>query len=236
MDQHDERICAEAPADEMHTADPDDEEIQLLSLPSELLRAIASFLVPSDFGAAAPAWRGALRFGGACTALLDALSEALRESIAALRLLEPSSPRRTAWLHAIRSLASGTCAECCAGKWQRLRPLQAVRATSAACTPLMEPPEMSGASLCALGGGRLVLFGGRQSATGDTLGTTHLVRVSWFPAPLAQWDLLHPSPSPPPRCYHAVAPWRGRNNDRCAMVRRAQFSAPQFGAIPAQLS
>ena len=235
MDQHDERNCATAPADEMHTADPDDEEIHLLALPSELLRAIAAFLVPSDFGAAAPAWRGALRFGGACTALLDALSEALRESIAALRLLEPSSPRRTAWLHAIRSLASGTCAECCAGRWQRLRPLQAVRATSAACTPLMEPPEMSGASLCALGGGRLVLFGGRQSATGDTLGTTHLVRVSWFPAPLAQWDLLHPSPSPPPRCYHAVAPWRGRNNDRCAMVRRAQFSA-QFGANPAQLS
>ena len=53
----------------------------------------------------------------------DARSEALRESIAALRLLEPSSPRRTAWLHAIRSLASGTCAECCAGRWQRLRPL-----------------------------------------------------------------------------------------------------------------
>ena len=41
MDQHDERICASAPADEMHTADPDDEEIHLLSLPSELLRASA---------------------------------------------------------------------------------------------------------------------------------------------------------------------------------------------------
>ena len=48
--------------------------IVVLRAPAELLRAIASHLVPSTIFSAAPAWRGALRLGGACTALLDALS------------------------------------------------------------------------------------------------------------------------------------------------------------------
>lgn len=66
---------------------------------------------------------------------------------------------------------------------------------------MLEAPRLSGASLCALGHGTLVVHGGRSSLSGETLSDTYLARVA---GRRVVWDRLT-SVGPRARCYHAAA-------------------------------
>ncbi|KAG8471068.1 hypothetical protein KFE25_009489 [Diacronema lutheri] len=81
---------------------------------------------------------------------------------------------------------------------------------------MQSAPRVSGGTLCAMGSSRLVLFGGRSSESGLTLGATRLVTVTW-PAhaggrgarPVARWDevIAEPLHRPGARCYHVAVRW-----------------------------
>jgi hypothetical protein len=73
-----------------------------------------------------------------------------------------------------------------------------------------------------MGESRLVLFGGRSSETGVTLGATCLATITWPSVPsgraLARWDELrfgHDDglSQPGARCYHTAVRWGSRDRD-----------------------
>jgi len=183
----------------------------LEQLPTELLCTIVAFLVPP---VAAPPrqWRDALALTtvahSALAAVSTVLADSLAEELPGVAALEPSDESsETAWLTLLSAVRSPGC-----GAWTRMKTNRAVRPASDACTPLSSPPRLSGASLAEVDG-RLVLFGGRKSETGETVDTVHVVETSWFPSALAQWDVCRAAPDPrhgrgpAPRCYHTGMRW-----------------------------
>jgi len=95
-------------------------------------------------------------------------------------------------------------------RWCKVGALRAVRPQQPGLTPLTCAPRLSGASLTPVSAGRLVLFGGRCSATSETFGATRVATVSWsgVARAVAQWDaLLIEGEAPCARCYHGAAGW-----------------------------
>ena len=190
----------------------------VVDLPREVLQACVRLLLPTH-GFAAPAatcWRDALAAAASSAVLHEALGDALQEEFGGLDALVPASRSlRTAWMSLVKSLSTTDTAQ-----WRQARTLRAVRAIKPHRAPAHSAPRLSGASLCALREGHLVLFGGRDSASGETLGDTYLIDVSWSApttpsAPVrgvAQWDVLRSTEGqrqPSARCYHSAALWGG---------------------------
>ena len=180
---------------------PSAEEATLSSLPFEVLITIAADLLPagglSDTHAA---WSAAMNFTSASHLTNAALVEAIR---ARIPVAIPEDWRFSpAGLCAhINSLLSGGGGR---SKWRRLRPVQAVRAQSTHSVPVQAAPRLSGASLCRVAKERLVLYGGRDTASSDTLDHTHFATVR---SGAVLWSkLLHSAhgPRPPARCYHTA--------------------------------
>lgn len=149
-------------------------------------------------------WETVVCFGASARQVLDSLGQALPELLRFPAKVSTGSGGKEIlrWPHALRSLLVGGCADCT--RWQKLQPLRAVRPATVAALPLQAAPQVSGASLCALSRSLLVVYGGRCSSTGETVGITYLVHVGAHPFGLVQWDQLRCSGavSPPPRCYH----------------------------------
>mmetsp|Transcript_108956 Transcript_108956/g.318901 ORF Transcript_108956/g.318901 Transcript_108956/m.318901 type:complete len:474 (-) Transcript_108956:14-1435(-) len=180
---------------------------ELPDLPLAVLRLVVAWLLPADlFDDEVEPWKHSLRFSASSTQTLEPLGEALRDASLALAALRPHpEPASFCWPHAVRSIARGGCANC--ASWRALRPLRAVRPQTAATSPLHEAPQLSGASLCALRGGHLVIHGGRCSSSGETCDATYLAQTAQMPSGLVKWDLLRcQPPGPAARCYHAAAP------------------------------
>ena len=186
-------------------------EATLLSLPSDAIIAVLRALLPHHLTSPGYLWRPALSHVAACRGLLRLLPECLSQGFPSLASFDASRPS-VWWLQLIAAVqGQGTT------HWIRLRTL---RQPERALPPGRKCPKTTppvglgfGVSLCAMptkshDGVSLVLFGGCSSA-GEKRGSTHLARVSWFPAPLAQWDEVHPlsdwEPRPAARAYHTAA-------------------------------
>ena len=213
---------APLPAEGETDAAPD-----LVELPCEILRHVASLLIPPErFASAPPQWRSLAALSGTCSTLLHATADALREAVPAFGALAGPSAV------AVLSLAGKLHSDSPTGSWVRVRPLRAVRAGTARTEPLHAAPRLSGASLCALAPARLCVFGGRASAAGDTTDAVHLATVMADPpshrtgasavGSMAVWDRLVFRPSeavPAARCYHSATMWpSGGVSGTCAMV------------------
>merc|ERR1711939_487122 len=57
---------------------------------------------------------------------------------------------------------------------------------------------------CTIGGGRLLLFGGRCSISGDSLDASYVVQIPVRTSGVAQWEELHCCDAPAARCYHSA--------------------------------
>ena len=214
MDQHDERICAAAP-DNKCTPPTGRREIHP-SLPPELLRAIAAFLVPSDFGAAAPAWRGVRPAARAPP------RRALRGAARA--------DRGAAVARAVVAAADGGCTRSARSRRARRRVLRRQVAAAAAAAggarrhgvhAFMEPPECraraSARPVAAASCSAAAVGDGRHARRHPPRARLVVPRAARAVGP----------PPPEPVAAAALLPRRraarGRNNDRCAMVRRAHL-------------
>eukprot|EP00966_Prymnesium_polylepis_P270355 6245300-Prymnesium_polylepis.3 len=143
---------------------------RLLDLPIDLLRHCVSLALPArGFAAAAVCWKDALAAATASAMLHEALGDALHEAFDGLAPLVPAQVldafwmRRTCWMRLVRSLNVVDDA-----RWRTPRLVRAVRAQKPNRAPVHSPPRLSGASLCAVREGQLVLFGGRDSASGES--------------------------------------------------------------------
>jgi len=151
-------------------------------------------------------WQTVLNFSTTTRQLLDLMTEVLFEMLhIGAEVNSCFAKRSLGWPHALRSLMVGGCLDC--STWRKLRPLCAVRPGTAVVTPLRDVPRLSGASLVAVNGTHLVVYGGRSSSTGETSDVAYLVQVGALPAGLAKWDRLvcDRASLPPPRCYHGAA-------------------------------
>ena len=156
---------------------------ELSTLPPEVLVAIASGLLPAAGLADEPAsWRAALFFSAASQLTHAALLEAARERMPVA--VGTADMGAAAFATHIGALLCGGGRSA----WQAVRPLRAVRAQTSTTTPLQAAPRLAGATLCAVAPSRLCLFGGRDSASGDTLDATHLAQIR---GGVAIWDALH---------------------------------------------
>merc|ERR1712232_438413 len=125
----------------------------------------------------------------------DAVGDSLRESIPCL---DPAfSGECTSWTALLAALRGSGRAN-----WQVMRPLRALRGRTRFSTPLQIAPKISGSSICSVGWGRLVVFGGRSSTSGDTLDSTYVVQIPLRSSGVVQWEELH-CDGPAARCYHA---------------------------------
>jgi len=178
----------------------------LLSLPPEILDRMLQSLLPRDLFAASASWTAAVALASSCTAMHDSLGNALLASVPSVAALEPRAERaHTCWFSLLAALRAPD-----GGRWHSVRPLRAKRPASKGAEPMQEAPQLSGGTLCALGGSRCVLYGGRSSESGLTLGSARLITISWYPLPIAQWDDLRPpaaSKRPAARCYHTAVRW-----------------------------
>lgn len=176
----------------------------LLTLPPEILDRISQNVLPPGLWADSPrAWASAVAFGSCCLATHTSLGSALMRSIPVFGALEPRVERaNTCWFSLLAALRAPD-----GGRWHSLRPLRAKRPAARGMEAMQDAPRLSGGTLCAMGGSRLVLYGGRSSETGQTLLSARLVTLSFYPIPLAQWDDLRPDVCPPPRCYHTAVRW-----------------------------
>lgn len=199
---------------------------ELLALPTDMLSRCVSMLLPSQgFGATASEWRSAIALGEAAGDLHAALGESLQAAFEGLGLLVPAKMcGRRCWMRLIRALHSADEVS-----WRPVRTLRAVRPQYwGQRTPVHSAPRLSGATLSALPDGQLVLFGGRDSNSGDTVDSTFLITVSWSPpstataAPrgVAQWDVVtfEDGRQPQPRCYHSAALWGGSGPSQPSML------------------
>ena len=167
-----------------------------VDLPIEVLVGIAATIMPPTGFAAPPTeWRDVVHLIAASHLMHAAVMGAVRERIQAVDDLTPS-----ALCSLIRTLLSGGGA----ARWKPVRPLRAVRAQTPHSVPMHAPPRLSGGSLCALAPGRLCLFGGRDSVSGDTLCGTRLVTLR---SSVAIWDDLKCDIHPQARCYHTAVVW-----------------------------
>lgn len=190
----------------------------LTDLPPDLLARVAHALLPSRLEDDT-AWRAVCAFGGACTALHAALGQALGERYSALSGLAPRSERAgSCWLEFVASIRNPAGR----GSWHQIAPLRAKRPAARCVEPMLDAPRLSGGTLCAIGGSRLVLFGGRSSESGATLAKTQIVTVTWVAGRgLARWDELRFAPDAPlpgARCYHSAVRWTAAERDACARM------------------
>jgi hypothetical protein len=176
----------------------------LLTLPPEILDRIAQNVLPPGLWADSPwAWAPAVAFGSCCLAAHASLGASLMSCIPAFEALEPRAEHaNTCWFSLLAALRAPD-----GGRWHSLRPLRAKRPAARGMEAMQNAPRLSGGTLCAMGGSRLVLYGGRSSETGQTLASARLVTLSFYPIPLAQWDDLRSDVCPPPRCYHTAVRW-----------------------------
>ena len=171
------------PKRKFRVATMDDTIEELSTLPPEVLVAIASGLLPVEGLADETwqSWRAALFFAAASQLTHAALLEAARERMpVAVGTADMGAAAFAAHIGALL---------CGGGRsaWQLVRPLRAVRAQTSTTTPLQVTPRLAGATLCAVAPSRLCLFGGRDSASGDTLDATHLAQIR---GGVAIWDVL----------------------------------------------
>jgi len=201
--------------------------ITLFDLPTVLLRVICAQLVPSSLQLSDPAskWRPIVRFALAYQAAHDVLGDILREQIAsaASRLRPLEKNMRTCWLSLLASIRSQWT-----GSWQRIRALRGgVCLPTASATPCHSVPGCSGSSLCPMGDGKLLLYGGR-SVSGQTLGKTYIAHVG---IGLARWEELHCKVQPGARCYHAAVPLEGRAANGSWQYRMIMFGGAGSGTL-----
>ena len=199
----------------------DDEELVVLAtVPFEVQTAIAKLLLPGEAVVAAPStWAPVLRLSSTCRAMSAAVLEAVCETVPVLR---GTGLERSA--HLLGSMVGSLMQGGAAARWKPVRCLRAVRAQTAHAAPMQAAPRLAGASLCAVSSNALCLFGGRESVSGDTLGTTCLIKLSQG---VAIWDSLrvegeHPSA----RCYHSAAIWSG------GAMHRQRPSSGEAGRLP----
>ena len=179
----------------MDDASPPDDALpamELSTLPPEVLVAIASGLLPAAGLAEETwqSWRAALFFSAASQLTHAAVLEAARERMpVAFGTADMDAAVGTADMGAAAFAAHIGALLCGGGRsaWQVVRPLRAVRAQTSTTTPLQAAPRLAGATLCAVAPSRLCLFGGRDSASGDTLDATHLAQIR---GGVAIWDAL----------------------------------------------
>jgi len=178
------------------------------SLPTLLLQEVLSCLLPRPTRIDAPSeqWLPVVRLMCARRGMAaDAVGESLQESIPSL---DPSvSGECTSWPLLLASLRGAGHAT-----WQLMQPLRAHRGKTKFSTPLQVAPSISGASLCFVGCGRIVLFGGRSSVSGDTVDTSYVVQIPVRSSGVAQWEELHCTDGPAARCYHAAFRGSGESN------------------------
>ena len=193
-----------------------EEQLAFSSLPFEVLVSVGAALLPSNGFAAPPtSWHDAVYFISTSRLTHAAMLEAMRE-----RMHVPSvGPRALCAL--VRSLLCGG-----ESKWKAVRPLRAVRAQTPYSVPMQAPPRLSGGSLCALAPGRLCLFGGRDSASGDTLSGTRLVTLR---SSVAIWDDIVCDVHPEARCYHTAVVWNGAPRSRMESAPMVVFGGAGEG-------
>lgn len=177
----------------------------LLDLPDQVLRAVATCLVPAPNAFEAPAftWQPSVNLATSARELHLVFGEILCEALPSLALAKPlPSYERTCWLRTLAALRSMQKAS-----WCEVKTLRATRPQNLSFTPVQTAPCLSGASMCVLGDNLLVIFGGRSSISGQTLGKTYLVQLSWSRSVIAQWDEVQCKAQPAARCYHTAARW-----------------------------
>lgn len=178
-----------------------EEQSHLNSLHDVVLQLILEMLLtkPIMIDASALMWQPAVRLMSAGSSpFREALRESLCESFPALQVSE--SRLRKSWATSLLAALRGGNRGC----WQRMSAMRAIRSRTQCSTPLLSSPKLSGASLCAVGSTCLVLFGGRCSISGETLGATYVVRVLTPCSGIAQWERLICKEQPPARCYHSA--------------------------------
>ena len=175
-----------------------DEVADFSSLPCEVLISICCRLVPQN-GFAGPlrAWQDVVHLSATSTLAHAAMVEAMQESFPVASDTSPGV--LSALLHSLH-LGGGST------KWRVVRPLRAVRPRTQFSVPMQAPPRLSGGSLCVLAPCRLCLFGGRDSASGDTSKATHLLTLR---DQVAIWDQMICEEHPAARCYHTAVMWDG---------------------------
>mmetsp|Transcript_62547 Transcript_62547/g.116291 ORF Transcript_62547/g.116291 Transcript_62547/m.116291 type:complete len:485 (+) Transcript_62547:97-1551(+) len=176
-----------------------------VDLPVAIFHLLISFLlkVPMRLSEPAHAWQAVVRLALAHDTAHEALGELLLDHVPLVGNLCPVEARaRTCWLSLLANIRGQW-----QGSWQRLRALRGgVCLPTASATPCHRVPGCSGASLCPVGAGRLVLFGGR-SVSGQTLGKTYVAQIVHG---LARWEELHCKVQPGPRCYHSAVRLQNR--------------------------
>jgi len=169
-------------------------------LPNVVLRGIIGCILPHPFclDAAPSTWRPILRLlTSGNNPAHEAVFDILRDAIPALSASEPGSWLScTSFLSAVRGGGRGS--------WEKIRTIRAIRFPTQTSTPLQSAPKLSGASLCLMPCGKFVVFGGRCSLSGNTLGNTYVVQLPSRSSDVAQWQELHCEPRPPARCYHSA--------------------------------
>ena len=184
------------------TSEPDapvEDKAAFSMLDFEVLVSIAALLMPSvdkGFVTVPDAWRDAVHFIAASSVTHAVMLEAMRERFQIRGDICPGA--LCALVHSL--LVGGGAA-----KWKAVRPLRAIRVQTPHSMPMQTPPRLSGGSLCTLAPRQLCLFGGRDSASGDTLSATRLITLR---SAVAIWDECQCDPHPPARCYHTAVVWK----------------------------
>jgi len=179
------------------------EMLSLHDLPDQVLCVVASHIVPSPDALEAPAliWQPAIRCMTASKELHFVIGEILCEALPVLATLRPlEAYKRTCWLRTVAALRRMDNVS-----WREIRTLQAARPQTASFTPIHTSPRLSGASICAVGDDCLMVFGGRSSVSGHTLGKTYLLKLSWSASAVSKWDEVQCKKQPIARCYHVAA-------------------------------
>mmetsp|Transcript_25245 Transcript_25245/g.58114 ORF Transcript_25245/g.58114 Transcript_25245/m.58114 type:complete len:486 (-) Transcript_25245:156-1613(-) len=174
-------------------------QAHVVDFPVAIFRVLINFLLTMPMRLSEPThlWQAVVRLALAHDIAHEALGELLSEHVPLVRKLRPVDSRaRTCWLSLLANIRGQW-----QGSWQRLRVLRGgVCLPTASATPCHRVPGCSGASLCPVGAGRLVLFGGR-SVSGQTLGKTYVAQIVHG---VARWEELHCKVQPAPRCYHSA--------------------------------
>lgn len=179
-----------------------DVELHIANFPTFLLQEVFDFLLPGPIRVDAPSdqWLPIIRLLSTARGLAaDAVGDGLQED---MPHLDPSvSGKCSSWTSLLAALR-----HCGSATWHPLRPLRALRVKSKFSSPLQVAPQISGSSLCFLERGKIALFGGRCSVSGDTLGTSYVVQIPSQSSTVVQWEELHCEYGPAARCYHAAFP------------------------------
>lgn len=187
-----------------------EEHTHLNSLPNVILQLILDALLPQPVPSDTPAamWKPVVRLLSAGSSRArDAWGESLCLPFPALGASGSSLSK--SWATSLLAALKGGGR----GGWQKMSTMRSIRTRTQCSTPLQSSPKLSGASLCAVGSNCLVLFGGRCSISGETLGETYVVRIPVRCSGIAHWEKLTCNPKPPARCYHSAL----RGSQDCSM-------------------